>query len=411
MSAHAPSESTNPLRSASNGRLAVSGSGFFVSAVIWANAATVSGRVAASDPPTMARSSNPSRIIRYPSPTAWAPDAHADTMQKFGPIKPNAIAMWPAAALAMSAGTMNGLTRPGPFSSRTLCWFNSHSIPPIPVANTTPPRSALISGFPASSQASLADAMEKWTNRSVRRASFTSSQLETSNPSTSPASFTGRSDASNRVIPWIPLRPEVAPAQKASTPMPIGVTGPMPVITTLRSVDTELGGHELDGLPDGLHAVHLLLGDLDVPLLLEGQDGLHEVERVRVQVLREPRVGGHLALVDGQLLRQDLADPSLDLSLVHPSSLALSPGARQTLEGPGLGRLCREPAVHGDGHAVHVGGVVRHQEPDHRGHFLEVGRAPKGGLVDVVSPGLLGQVRGHRGVDQAGPDGAHGRAR
>src|SRR6266498_1212373 len=191
-------------------------------------------------------------------------------MQKFGPIRPNAIAMWPAAALAMSAGTMNGLTRPGPLSSNTLCWFNSHSIPPMPVANTTPPRSALISGFPASSQASLADAIEKWTNRSVRRASFTSSQVETS----------------NLVILRIPLRPEVAPAQKSSTPMPIGVTGPMPVITTLRSADTELGGHELDGLPHGLHSVHLLLG---------------------------------------QLLRQDLADPGLDLSFVHPSSLALSP--------------------------------------------------------------------------------------
>src|SRR6266540_3166957 len=290
----------------------------------------------------MARSSILSRIMRLPSPIACAPDAHADTMQKFGPIRPNAIAMWPAAALAMSAGTMNGLTRPGPLSSNTLCWFNSHSIPPMLVANTTPPRSALISGFPASSQASLADAIEKWTNRSVRRASFTSSHVETSNPSTSPANFTGRSEGSNLVILRIPLRPEVAPAQKSSTPMPIGVTGPMPVITTLRSADTELGGHELDGLPHGLHSVHLLLGDLDVPLLLEGQDGLDEVERVRVQILGEPGVGGHLALVHGQLLRQDLADPGLDLSLVHPSSLALF-DARQTLEAPGPGDYAVSP--------------------------------------------------------------------
>jgi hypothetical protein len=51
--AAAPSDSTNPFRFASNGREAVSGSGFFVSAVICANAATVSGSVADSDPPEM----------------------------------------------------------------------------------------------------------------------------------------------------------------------------------------------------------------------------------------------------------------------------------------------------------------------------------------------------------------------
>ena len=56
MSAHPPSLSTNPLRSASNGREAVSGSGFFVSAVICAKAATVSGIVAASEPPAITRS-------------------------------------------------------------------------------------------------------------------------------------------------------------------------------------------------------------------------------------------------------------------------------------------------------------------------------------------------------------------
>jgi hypothetical protein len=36
-----------------------------------------------------------------------------------------------------------------------------------------------------------------------------------------------------RVIVRTPLRPAVKPAQKSSTPMPTGVTGPMPVMTTL----------------------------------------------------------------------------------------------------------------------------------------------------------------------------------
>jgi hypothetical protein len=55
-----------------------------------------------------------------------------------------------------------------------------------------------------------------------------------SNPSTSPATVTGRSPMGNRVMVRTPLRPLVRPRQKSSTPMPTGVTGPSPVMTTLR---------------------------------------------------------------------------------------------------------------------------------------------------------------------------------
>jgi hypothetical protein len=70
-------------------------------------------------------------------------------------VNPNFIARCPAAAFAINAGTMNGETRPGPFSSRTLCWMSSVSIPPMPVPNTMPPRCEGTSGDPASSQASF----------------------------------------------------------------------------------------------------------------------------------------------------------------------------------------------------------------------------------------------------------------
>ena len=83
-----PSERTNPLRSASNGREAVSGSGFFVSAVICENAATVKGWVAASEPPTMHRSRYPSRISRMPSPIAWFDEAQADSVAMLCPVSP-----------------------------------------------------------------------------------------------------------------------------------------------------------------------------------------------------------------------------------------------------------------------------------------------------------------------------------
>ena len=53
---------------------------------------------------------------------------------------------------------------------------------------------------------------------------------------TSPATFTGRSDGSNRWIVRIPFRPLIRPVQNSSIPVPTGVTGPMPVMRTLRLV-------------------------------------------------------------------------------------------------------------------------------------------------------------------------------
>ena len=93
---------------ASNGREAVSGSGFFVSAVIWANAATVSGSVADSEPPATTRSNVPERISRSASNSAWLLEEQAEIVAKFAPVRPNRIAMWPAGAFAISIGTMNG---------------------------------------------------------------------------------------------------------------------------------------------------------------------------------------------------------------------------------------------------------------------------------------------------------------
>jgi len=48
----------------------------------------------------------------------------------------------------MRPGTMNGLTRPGPRSSITLCWMRSVSTPPMPVPNTTPLRSGQVDDAP-----------------------------------------------------------------------------------------------------------------------------------------------------------------------------------------------------------------------------------------------------------------------
>ena len=96
-------------------------------------------------------------MYRIASPIAWLDDEQAETVHRFGPVKPNRMAMWPAAAFAMSAGTMNGDTRPGPFSSSTRCAASRVWMPPIPVAKITPARSDGTSGSPASSHARAAD--------------------------------------------------------------------------------------------------------------------------------------------------------------------------------------------------------------------------------------------------------------
>ncbi len=69
-----------------------------------------------------------------PSPIAWFEEAQADKVAMLWPVRPYLIARCPAAAFAISIGTMNGETRPGPFSSRTECWCKSVWMPPIPVA-------------------------------------------------------------------------------------------------------------------------------------------------------------------------------------------------------------------------------------------------------------------------------------
>src|SRR5206468_7974795 len=187
-----------------------------------------------------------------------------------------------------------------------------------------PPRSETISGAAASAHASEADASAKWTYRSVRRASFVSRYADGSNPSTSPATLTDRSSVGNCVLRRTPFRPEVMPFQKSSTPVPTGVTGPIPVTTTRvrwlmvrsrppRSADAERGRDEGDRLADRLHRFHLFLRDLDAPLFFECEHGLDEVERIGVQVFLEPGVGDDLCLVHRELLGEHLLHPGLDL--------------------------------------------------------------------------------------------------
>jgi hypothetical protein len=59
---------------------------------------------------------------------------------------------------------------------------------------------------------------------------------------------------------------------------------------------------EFDCVGDLLDFLGILVGDLHAELLLEAHDQLHEVQRVRIQVLDEGGGRGDLLFVDTELL-------------------------------------------------------------------------------------------------------------
>ena len=117
------------------------------------NAATPRGVTAASDPPVIMMSDTPWRMLCVASPMAWAAEAQAVVMAELGPFSPKRIETLPAAALHISLGIVNGLTRSGPFSSSFFAPVSNSSIPPMPVPMIVPHRQG--SSFWKSSPESL----------------------------------------------------------------------------------------------------------------------------------------------------------------------------------------------------------------------------------------------------------------
>src|SRR5579872_7051073 len=93
---------------------------------------------------------------------------------------------------------------------------------------------------------------------------------------TSAAIFDLKSVASKRVIGPAPDLPAMSADQNSSTPVPIGVTGPMPVTAMRRLPDDSSGTggnlppQQVDGLTHGRDVLELGVGDLDLEALLDG---------------------------------------------------------------------------------------------------------------------------------------------
>src|SRR5919106_317819 len=184
-------------------------------------------------------------------------------------------------------------------------------------------------------------------NRSFLRASLgaiTSSIRKAPSASpvgTSPAILAGRSSTSNRSIRLIPLWPPIRRRQLASTPQPSGVTIPIPVTTTrlddilsLRAFFASGARREarsamlfdvVDGVLDGQDLFGGLVRNLAAELLLERHHQLNRVQAVGPEVVDEAGALGHLALVDAEVLDDDLLD-ALG-SVAHGGFLIYWPGS------------------------------------------------------------------------------------
>ncbi len=137
---------------------------------------------------------------------------------------------------AIIFGIKNGLNLgvPSPLAKFTTSSKNVFK-PPMPDPQITPMR--LVSSFSKSNPASLtASSVENkayCTNGSSLRASFRPKKPSASNPFTSQANLVLNFSTSKLLIKAAPLTPLIRLFQYSGTVLPIGVSAPSPVTTTL----------------------------------------------------------------------------------------------------------------------------------------------------------------------------------
>src|SRR3569832_532882 len=106
----APSPSTKPSRSLSQGREAVAGSSMHEDNTrTEANPPKPRGEMVDSAPPAIMTSASPYSIMRAAAPMQCRPVVQAVTMARFGPFNPYLIERCPEIMLMIDAGTKNGL--------------------------------------------------------------------------------------------------------------------------------------------------------------------------------------------------------------------------------------------------------------------------------------------------------------
>src|SRR5213592_1115337 len=156
-----------------------------------------------------------------------------------------------------------------------------------------------------------------------------------------------------------------------------------------------------DDVLDGADLLRLLVRDLHVVLLLERHHQLHDVERVRAEILDEGGLRRDFLLAHAELLADDLLHLLLHAGS-HHSSLTFSRPTRRASH--------VEAAVHVQHLPGDVACVRGGEERDRRGDLLGRGDAARGNHVRVKGPLLVVEPRRHVRLDQAGGDRVHGDA-
>ncbi|OPZ97639.1 MAG: hypothetical protein BWY70_01433 [Bacteroidetes bacterium ADurb.Bin408] len=167
---------------------------------------------------------------------ALADDAQAEVVVKLGPVKPYFMEMWPAAISDIILGMKNGLKR-GISLPLTYPMTSSKKvvIPPMPDPQITPMRSRSVASrfSPLSFMASSVETRAYCENRSCFLTSFLSKNRDESKFFNSQANCVLKLLVSNFVAGAAPLTPLSKPFQYSGTELPIGVSAPNPVTTTL----------------------------------------------------------------------------------------------------------------------------------------------------------------------------------
>src|SRR5262249_18771515 len=115
--------------------------------------------------------------------------------------------------------------------------------------------SVLSTSIPPSSNASRAAAIAICEPRPMRRGSTLRQYSEGLKSRTSPPRCVRNSEVSNEAMVRIPFSPAISAFQKRVFPVPIGVTSPIPVMTTASSFSTLHPSHGRGGsLPLESHA-------------------------------------------------------------------------------------------------------------------------------------------------------------
>src|SRR4051812_21761243 len=254
----APSPSTKPARSLSNGREAFSGSSWcsLVSAPSSPKPMTSNHVVSASLPPASMTLASPSWTRRKASPSACEDAVQAVETENIGP---SACARRPIVAVItfwsrVRTSSVSTCACSCPSDSLIVIDMSTRvSIPGRPTLPAIPiPTScgSYAPSTPASSSASSAAATPNPAARERCSRSLASGRRSArSKPLTVPAICTGKVEASKVSIFVTPLRPAFSACQVSSALLPTGVTAPIPVTATRRSMSgIRLREHALQAL-------------------------------------------------------------------------------------------------------------------------------------------------------------------